>query len=735
MKLILKTGSSESRFSPRQRLWSATFLVALAVWLAIVSACGGGSVPAPVISSFTAVKNSITSGNSTTLNWSVSNAASLAINGTTVTGTSYPVSPTTTTTYTLTATNTVGKSVTAQVTVTVVGAPSIASFTAASNAITAGNSTTLNWTASNATSFSLDGTTVSGTSYPVSPMATTTYTLTATNSLGASVTAQTTVHVLPGISAFTSSASSVSVGGSGATLSWSVLDANSLSLAATPTGGSTTMTDVTGTTSLYVNPTVATSYVLTASNSEGNSNSPTVQITTTPALTDITSFLASPTASTGGSPVVAVTLTPVFVGGDTATITDDQGNTVKSPATSGTGVSVTPSKTTTYTLTVNNSSTTPPGTEVRKLRVVVGDITDFSGVGNPEYGNFYQFLPGSATTAQFYVPYSLTADPTGNVYFTDAQACVLAKLDTSGNATIVAGIANNCGSADGDALTMAQFGAYLSGVALTSSGEIYVGDGANNEIRMISGGQVSTPAGSPTNTTDMDGTGSNAGFAALSIVDAALDSVGELIVAENGAIRVMDSSGTVTTLAGVSGSTSLTDGTGRTGNGTNTARFIYVAGMAIDTSTDTIYLTDDNTVRTMTPDKSTGSGAATWTWTITTWVNPSDTQGDLDGPASTAQLYFPGGIARASDGTLFVADYGNYIRRITPAGVVDTIAGSPTSCVPSSTAMCTLPNTSNTTAEPLPGLTYAPYRIAVDPTSNQLFFDVYDVTSVFTMPY
>jgi hypothetical protein len=309
-------------------------------------------------------------------------------------------------------------------------------------------------------------------------------------------------------------------------------------------------------------------------------------------------------------------------------------------------------------------------------------------------------------------------------------------LDNIGDATEVAGVANNCGSADGDALTVAQFGPFMSGIAFTSEGNIYVGDQANNEIREISGGQVSTPAGSPTNTTDIDGTGSGAGFAAFSIMDVALDSRGELIVAESGAIRVMDSGGTVTTLAGVTGSSILTDGTGRTGNGTNTARFIFVAGIAIDTSTDTIYLTDDNTVRTMTPDKNTGTSAATWTWTVTTWVNPSDTNGYLDGSAATAELNLPSGIARASDGTLFVADYGNYIRRITPAGVVDTIAGNGSSCdLIDPPFMCTLPNTTNTAPEPLSGVTYSPLKITVDPSSDRLFFDVYDVTSVFTMPY
>ncbi len=80
--------------------------------------------PPPTISSFTASPSSITSGQSSQLSWSVSNAASLSISGIgTVTGASTTVSPTQTTTYTLTATNSSG-STTAQTTVTVTGSGS-----------------------------------------------------------------------------------------------------------------------------------------------------------------------------------------------------------------------------------------------------------------------------------------------------------------------------------------------------------------------------------------------------------------------------------------------------------------------------------------------------------------------------------------------------------------------------------------------------------------------------------
>lgn len=95
-------------------------LIFIILFFLFLSACDGITPTSPVINSFTASPPSITSGGSSTLNWSVTDADTISINQGigTVTGTSITVSPTTTTNYTLTATNSAG-SVTASATVTV----------------------------------------------------------------------------------------------------------------------------------------------------------------------------------------------------------------------------------------------------------------------------------------------------------------------------------------------------------------------------------------------------------------------------------------------------------------------------------------------------------------------------------------------------------------------------------------------------------------------------------------
>ena len=159
-------------------------------------------------------------------------------------------------------------------------APTIASFTADPTSITSGSTSTLSWMVTGATSIAITPGAFTSTSdmgsTSVSPTATTTYTLAATNTAG-STTSTLTVTVSPPskpvIDSFTASPTSVT-SGSSSTLSWTTTGATSIAI----TPGTFTSTSNTGSTS--VSPTATTTYTLTATNAAGSTTS-TATVTVT----------------------------------------------------------------------------------------------------------------------------------------------------------------------------------------------------------------------------------------------------------------------------------------------------------------------------------------------------------------------------------------------------------------------------------------------------------------------
>jgi len=237
------------------------------------------SSQAPVISSFDADSSTIAAGESSTLSWSVVGATMVSIDqgiGNVALSGRRAVMPSATTVYTLTATNVAGVSTTATAQVIVSGAPSpsvalpvVNSFTASPSSITVGSLATLSWNVSNATSVAIDpgvGTFASSGTTIVSPLATTVYTLMATNAAG-STTEMTQITVsgapspsdgLPVVSYFTANPPIISAGSS-TTLSWSVSNATSVDIQ--PGVGSVGLVGT-----AVVSPAANTDYTLTAIN-------------------------------------------------------------------------------------------------------------------------------------------------------------------------------------------------------------------------------------------------------------------------------------------------------------------------------------------------------------------------------------------------------------------------------------------------------------------------------------
>ncbi len=141
----------------------------------------------------------------------------------------------------------------------------------------------------------------------------------------------------------------------------------------------------------------------------------------------------------------------------------------------------------------------------------------------------------------------------------------------------------------------------------------------------------------------------------------ALDGDGNLYVTDsnNRTIRKVTPAGVVTTFAGSAGLSGSDDGTGPA------ARFEYPKGVAVD-GDGNLYVTDNHTIRKVTP-----AGV------VTTIAGTAGSYGSTDGTGAAARFWEPYGVAVDGDGNVYVADsFNRTIRKVTPAGVVTTLAGS-----------------------------------------------------------
>ncbi len=199
---------------------------------------------------------------------------------------------------------------------------------------------------------------------------------------------------------------------------------------------------------------------------------------------------------------------------------------------------------------------------IRKITILTGAVETLAGTA----GNAGS-LNGAGTAASFYFPTGVAVDSLDNVYVADALNHTIRKITSEGSegdvttVSTLAGTARNAGSLNGTG-TAARFN-LPTGVAVDSSGKVYVADQSNNIIRkiIISTGDVSTLAGVAGNAVLVDGTGADVRF--NNPTGVAVDSSGNVYVADYGnhAIRKISSAGAVTTLAG-NGSFGSADGIG-----------------------------------------------------------------------------------------------------------------------------------------------------------------------------
>jgi sugar lactone lactonase YvrE len=265
---------------------------------------------------------------------------------------------------------------------------------------------------------------------------------------------------------------------------------------------------------------------------------------------------------------------------------------------------------------------------------------------------------GPAISAQVYSSGGVAVDAAGNLYIADYYDNRVRKV-TNGVITTVAGNGTAGFSGDNGPATSAQL-YFPEGVALDSAGNLYITDAGNRRIRKVTNGVITTLAGN--GTLGFSGDNGPATSAQLAGPEGlAVDSAGNLYIADvtNQRIRKV-SNGVITTVAG-GGSSGLGD------NGPATSAQVIPAGVAVD-SAGNLYIADFGNGRI----RKVSNGVIT-----TVAGGGSSGLGD-NGPATSAQLSGPSGVAVDAGGNLYIADYDNFrIRKVTN-GVITTVAGNGT---------------------------------------------------------
>ena len=285
-----------------------------------------------------------------------------------------------------------------------------------------------------------------------------------------------------------------------------------------------------------------------------------------------------------------------------------------------------------------------------------GIITTFAGGGRSLQGG----IPASSASI---LPNGLAVDDAGDVVISDYETNrVLVVIN--GTIYAIAGNAEAGYSGDGGRGGDASL-SNPSGVAVDPVAGIYIGDSGNRRIRRLGfDGIIQTVAGN--GLFRYSGEGGPATSATLYLPYAvALDKKGNLYIAEpqQARVRKVAPNGVITTFAGTGAQGYNQDGIPAT-----QAQISQVEGLAVD-SAGSVYLADaiNSRVRKITPDGIISTVAGTG------FFNYS---GD-GGPATGATLYGPAAVAIDNTGNLYISDYyNNRIRKVTLDGIITTVAGN-----------------------------------------------------------
>ena len=344
---------------------------------------------------------------------------------------------------------------------------------------------------------------------------------------------------------------------------------------------------------------------------------------------------------------------------------------------------------------------------VVRLAAGTAVLTGAAGTGTAGFGGD----SGPATSALLNNPTAVAVDGAGNLYIADAGNSRIRMVSSAGIIATFAGNGAAGFTPDGTPALSAEFN-QPADLAIAPSGDLYVADFYNHAVRKISGGVVTTVAG-----TGIYGYGGDTGLAASALLAGpagiALDAAGNLYIADSYNHRVrMVSGGIITTVAG--------NGTPSYGGdkAAATAAMLYLpTGVAVDSTGKLLYIADfgNSRIRLVSGAIITtvaGTGTAAYTGdhvpatsaplaapqrvstdatgnfyigdgtrlrkvangTITTMAGGGTPTGE-NGPADGAQLLSPQGLATDAAGNVYIADAGTARVLKVSGGTLSRVAG------------------------------------------------------------
>lgn len=301
-------------------------------------------------------------------------------------------------------------------------------------------------------------------------------------------------------------------------------------------------------------------------------------------------------------------------------------------------------------------------------RTIGSIIETVAGNGQSGFSNDNGF----ATEAKLSSPLSIATDAKGNLYIADTNNNRIRRVDPSGMITTIAGSGICCALGDGGLATEAWLD-HPKGVAVDSAGNAYIADTSNARIRKVDiNGIITTIAGGGA---DYDSNNIPATEALVSPLSVAVSVTGDIYYSDTSRVRKINTNGMVSTVAG-------TGEFGFSGDGglATMAQLSVPQGIALDKKGN-LYIADTGNSGAYSGNQRIRRVSVDGVITTVAGGFCSNFPGD-GGLAVDACIGAPSGIAVDEAGNLYIADTTyNHVRKVTPDGVITTLAGAGTDLI------------------------------------------------------